>query len=128
MTKQDEIQKEAVNKCLHFYKKHQKGYLNVTMRVGKSKMTIDFLKEYFNMSAHRILISYPDNKQKKNWESECEKWKYINPNIRYVNFSSLSKFVDEKIDCFIIDEFHSCSENEQDFAEKCLHIGIMQTA
>ena len=113
MTKQDELQKEFVSKGIEFFKTKNKGYYNLAMRFGKCKTTIDLLTQ---MEVDSILIAYPDNKLKETWFNECRTWGYDNPNITYVNFSSLKKYTEEKFDFFVIDEFHSCSDNERDFA------------
>ncbi len=93
MTKQNELQTKFVNQGLKFLKKHGKGYFNLAMRFGKCKTTIELLKKLVSDDAI-ILIAYPDNKLKATWESECELWGYSNPNITYVNFSSLKKYTE----------------------------------
>jgi len=48
MTKQNELQKHMVEKTVEFYKTNKKGYLNLAMRFGKCKTTIDLLQDMFN--------------------------------------------------------------------------------
>jgi hypothetical protein len=120
MTKQNELQKEFVEKGVQFFKLHNSGYYNLAMRFGKCKTTIDLLGELFVYDC-TILIAYPDNKLKQTWESECALWGYSNPNITYVNFSSLKKYLEHEFDMFVIDEFHSCSENERDYAHTIMY-------
>jgi hypothetical protein len=120
MTKQNELQKEFVDKGVDFFKLHDRGYYNLAMRFGKCKTTIDLLFRMFDYDC-TVLITYPDNKLKQTWEDECKLWKYDNPNIKYVNFSSLKKYTEEEFDVFIIDEFHSCSENERDYAHEIMN-------
>lgn len=120
MTKQDELQSKFVNEGIKFLKKHGQGYFNLAMRFGKCKTTIELLKKL--IPAHSIvLIAYPDNKLKATWESECELWGYDNPNITYVNFSSIWKYTEYAFDMFIIDEFHSCSDNERDLCHEIMN-------
>jgi len=111
MTKQDDLQKEFVDKGEHFFKLHDRGYYNLAMRFGKCKTTIDLLGRMFGYDCN-ILIAYPDNKLKETWHDECRLWEYDNPNITFVNFTSLGKYEDSCFDFFIIDEFHSASDNE----------------
>lgn len=118
MTKQDELQKEFVKKGIDFFKSYDRGYFNLAMRFGKCKTTIDLL---IKMDVDSVLIAYPDNKLKQTWESECELWGYDNPNITYVNFSSLKKYTEKEFDFFVIDEFHSCSENEREYAHTIMN-------
>lgn len=119
MTKQDELQQEFVEKGVNFFRLHDRGYYNLAMRFGKCKTTIDLLFKLFDYDA-TILIAYPDNKLKETWHNECRTWGYDNPNITYVNFSSLRKCTELCFDFFVIDEFHSCSENEIEYAHEIM--------
>jgi superfamily II DNA or RNA helicase len=119
MTKQDKLQNQFVDQGLEFFKTNSKGYYNLAMRFGKCKTTIDLMRKVIAPHA-TVLIAYPDNKLKETWQSECEQWGYHNPNITYVNFSSLKKHVTHCFDMFVIDEFHSCSENERDYAHEIM--------
>jgi hypothetical protein len=119
MTKQNELQTKFVKEGIKFLKKHKKGYFNLAMRFGKCKTTIELLKKLIPAHA-TVLIAYPDNKLKATWESECELWDYANPNITYVNFSSLKKYTEYSFDMLVIDEFHSCSDNERDFCHEIM--------
>lgn len=120
MTKQNQLQKEFVEKGLEFYKSYDRGYYNLAMRFGKCKTTLNLLSRLFKYDA-TILIAYPDNKLKETWQNECELWGYDNSNITYVNFSSLKKYTQYEFDMFVIDEFHSCSENERDYAHDIMN-------
>jgi superfamily II DNA or RNA helicase len=119
MTKQDELQEQFIDRTLKFFQKNKAGYLDLAMRFGKCRVTIELLKKLYNYDC-TVLIAYPDNKLRTTWESECELWKYTNPNITYVNFSSLKKYTQFEFDFFIIDEFHSCSENEREYAKEII--------
>lgn len=112
MTKQDELQKSVVDRAIDFYKTNKVGYLDLAMRFGKCKSTIEILNKLCKKG--EVLIAYPDNKLRGTWIAECELWGYNNPNITYVNFSSLKKHTELDYDFFVIDEFHSASENERD--------------
>jgi hypothetical protein len=115
MSKQDELQKKAVQAGLKFFKNNAMGYYNLAMRFGKCKTTIELLKSLFKGNPC-ILIAYPDNKLKDVWMTECNLWGYYNDSITYVNFSSLWKYTENVYDMFIIDEFHSASDNESEIA------------
>ncbi len=120
MTKHDQIQKEIIEKTLKFFKDPKskgKGYLNLAMRAGKTRISIETLKALWPDTHPVILIAYPDNRNKQVWEEECVKWDYNNPWITYVNFSSLKKHVEIDYDVFICDEFHSLSPNEMMLAK-----------
>ena len=95
MTKQDELQQKFVAKTIKFFKTNKAGYLDLAMRFGKCKTTIDVL---IDMEVDSILIAYPDNKLRETWHDECRTWGYDNPNITYVNFSSLKKYTDQIYD------------------------------
>ena len=119
MAKQDDLQKEFVDKGLSFFKLHDRGYYNLAMRFGKCKTTLELIDQLEGDQC-TIIIAYPDNKLKQTWKSECERWGYTNPNITYVNFSSLKKYTDARFEFFVIDEFHSASPNEIDLAHQIM--------
>jgi superfamily II DNA or RNA helicase len=119
MNVQDKLQDEFVKKSLTFYKKNKSGYLNLAMRFGKCKTTIEILKKKFDYDC-TLLVAYPDNKLRDTWMNECELWGYTNPNITYVNFSSVKKYTEYEFDFFIIDEFHSVSENEREICKEII--------
>jgi hypothetical protein len=119
MSLQNELQKEFVQKGVEFFKTNKQGYYNLAMRFGKCKTTLDLLSELYPFDC-TVLIAYPDNKLKETWQSECALWKYDNPNITYVNFSSLKKYTEYGFDVLVIDEFHSASENEIEFAQEII--------
>lgn len=119
MTKQDEIQEKFINSTLEFFKENDAGYLELAMRIGKCRISIEVLKRLPSRPIN-VLVAYPDNKLRDVWISEFEKWNYSNPNIRYVNFSSLKKHVHDRTDFFIIDEFHSASGTERSYCEEIM--------
>lgn len=116
MTKQDELQKKIVKAVrAHFDQNIAIGYLDLAMRVGKTKITIDVLKSYKRKLT--VLIAYPDNKLQQTWIDEMILWKYDMTDVIFVNFSSLKHFKDSSFDFFIIDEFHTASDLERDYCE-----------
>lgn len=119
MSVQNELQKEFVQKGVEFFKVNKQGYYNLAMRFGKCKTTLDLLSELYPSDC-TVLIAYPDNKLKETWYDECRIWAYDNPNITYVNFSSLKKYTEYEFDVLVIDEFHSASENEIEFAKEIM--------
>ena len=119
MTKQDEIQEKFINSTLEYFKENDVGYLELAMRIGKCRISIEVLKR-LPISPINVLVAYPDNKLRDVWISEFEKWSYSNPNVRYVNFSSLKKHVHDRVDFFIIDEFHSASSAERSYCEEIM--------
>ena len=95
---QTEIQNQYIDKLSNWYiSGNKRGLANLTMRFGKSRVTIELLKILVPYHA-TILISYPDNQLKESWENELTKWDYDNPNITFVNFTSLWKYEDRVFD------------------------------
>jgi len=119
MTKQDELQEEFIERGLKFFKNNKAGYFDLAMRFGKCRTTIEILKRKYK-GKHTVLIAYPDNKLKQTWMDEMDLWGYTNEDVEFVNFSSLKKYEDHMVNFFIIDEFHSCSENERTFAKSIM--------
>lgn len=116
MTKQDELQEKFINKTVNFFKTKKQGYLDLAMRFGKCRVTIEVLKKLVRKNEW-VLIAYPDNKLKQTWMDEMDLWDYQHVNIQFVNFSSLKKQLDQIYDFVVIDEFHSCSDNEREYAK-----------
>lgn len=112
--KQREIQNKYIDKTVEFYKKNNSGYLDLAMRFGKCFTTIEVLKKLYTYDC-TLLITYPDNKLKTTWEDEINLWEYTNPNVSFVNFSSIKKFVSQEFDFVVIDEFHAASETEREY-------------
>jgi superfamily II DNA or RNA helicase len=119
MTKQDELQQQFIDRTVKFFKTGKAGYLDLAMRFGKCRTTIEVLRKMIKKNEW-ILIAYPDNKLKQTWMDEMDLWDYDHPNIEYVNFSSLKKHVGQVYDFVVIDEFHSCSDNERELALKIM--------
>lgn len=120
MTKQNELQEQFIREGVKFFKKIDRGYYNLAMRFGKCRTTIELMKQLLHKNEW-VLIAYPDNKLKQTWMDEMDKWGWDEGiNVEYVNFSSLKKHLDAKYDFFIIDEFHSASENERDYAHQII--------
>jgi superfamily II DNA or RNA helicase len=119
MTKQNELQQQFIDRTIKFFKTNKAGYLDLAMRFGKCRTTIEVFKKLVKKNEW-ILIAYPDNKLKQTWMDEMDLWDYDHPNIEYVNFSSLKKHVGQAYDFVVIDEFHSCSENEREYALKIM--------
>jgi superfamily II DNA or RNA helicase len=114
---QDELQADVIKKSLEFYKDYRKGWLDLAMRAGKTRISIEIIRNMFPHSC-KLLIAYPDNKLKDTWKEEMIKWKYDNIDITYTNFSSLKKHVSGWWQFFICDEFHSLSENEASLVDQ----------
>jgi len=119
MTKQDELQQQFIDRTVKYFRTNKAGYLDLAMRFGKCRTTIEVFKKMVKKNEW-ILIAYPDNKLKQTWMDEMDLWNYDHPNIEYVNFSSLKKHVGQAYDFVVIDEFHSCSENERDYAMRIM--------
>lgn len=109
--KRDELQKEHLDIVLKHYETNKRGLAHLSMRYGKTKFTFEILKKLFNYDC-TILVCYPNNDIKKSWEKEALKWGYSNPNITYVNFSSLYKYNTKIFDIVIGDEIHQLSDFE----------------
>lgn len=111
---QSEIQQKYIDEAAKFFKNNDSGYLDLAMRFGKCRTSIELLKKMYKKKCS-LLITYPDNKLKQTWEDEMKLWDYKNENVTFVNFSSIKNYVNETFDFIIIDEFHSASYNERDY-------------
>ena len=108
MSIRDKIQLEATQAIID--NKFQ-GIIDVSPRVGKSKIIIDAFKKL--KKDIPILITYPTNNIGDSWNSEFDKWNYDSKNITLINQRSLHKI--KKINDYkliIVDECHSLSSNQ----------------
>lgn len=112
--RQNEIQQEYIDKSVEFFQENNCGYLDLAMRFGKCRTAIEVLKRLYNYDC-TVLIAYPDNKLKQTWMDEITLWKYDNPNITFVNFSSIKNYCRYIFDFIIIDEYHSASALEREY-------------
>ena len=84
--------------------------LHVSMRVGKTKIVIDYLKAKKNSG--KVFICYPTNTIFENWKKELIKWNSTGIDITFCNFSSIKNYTDYSFDTIIIDEAQEASPNE----------------
>ena len=102
--------------------KEKHGILNLCPRFGKIFTTINILEKMPNDI--NILIAYPDVKIKDSWQTDFEKRRYYNPNIRYVTHLSLWKYngidINIKFDIIIIDEIHLLSDAQLDATDELI--------
>jgi len=116
---QSQIQDNIVSRALKFFKSNEAGFIDGAMRLGKIKIALDIASRLFQFQP-KILISYPSNTIKNSWENDIIKWNYNNPNVEFVNFSSIWKYKDEIYDLFIIDELHEASDLEVDYCHQIM--------
>lgn len=105
----DQLQNQWAAK---FISSNRRNLMHIAPRSGKIKLSINILN-LLPEEHPKVLISYPDNKIKESWIKDFIKFGYENPNVIFVNNSSLDKYVDEKdIYLWIPDEIHSLSEHQ----------------
>lgn len=76
--------------------------------VGKSKIAVDFCKEYANKHNNTcsILIFVAERAHINNWIKELNKWWNYNNNITIVCYASMKKYYNTQWDIIIFDEAH----------------------
>lgn len=116
---QDEIQANHLTILLKHYKENKRALAHLSMRYGKTKLSYDLFKKLLPFHA-TILITYKDNTLKDVWEKEAVKWGYSNPNITYVNFSSLWKYENTVFDMVVCDEVHMLSDGQLDVLQRII--------
>jgi predicted helicase len=94
---QSEIQQKYIDLTIEFFKENNSGYLDLAMRFGKCRTSIEILKKMYKKKCS-LLITYPDNKLKQTWEDEMKLWEYKNEDVTFVNFSSIKNYVNETFD------------------------------
>ena len=108
MTK-TEIQEKIINTIIE---NNCRGIVLSSVRSGKTRILLKTIQRYFKDKNPKVLVLYPNIDIKLSWEKECEIIDYF-PDITYCTFASISKIIDNKWDCVIIDEAHLLGEENQ---------------
>ena len=108
MTK-TEIQENIINTIIG---NNCRGIVLSSVRSGKTRILLKTIERYFKDKNPKVLVLYPNIDIKLSWEKECEIIDYF-PDITYCTFASISKIIDNKWDCVIIDEAHLLGEENQ---------------
>lgn len=123
------FQKEIINSSLKYFKKFDKGILNLPCGFGKTIISLFIIKE---LNFNKILILVPNILLVEQWKKEIELIfnNYpifsVNNNLNNLNkfivvstYHSCNKFVDINFDFKIYDECHHLSGNKkEDWKEK----------
>ena len=108
MTK-TEIQEKIINTIIE---NNCRGIVLSSVRSGKCRILLKTIERYFKDKNPKVLVLYPNIDIKLSWEKECEIIDCF-PDITYCTFASISKIIDNKWDCVIIDEAHLLGEENQ---------------
>ncbi len=120
--KREEIQKEAMQAIVD---SSFVGYIDVSPRVGKSKIVIDAMNLMYNKEIS-ILITAPFNSILESWQKEFIKWKLSKHiNISVINQRSLEKVNLEDYDVLICDEVHSLSSRQLEVIANQSFLGLL---
>jgi superfamily II DNA or RNA helicase len=96
------VQKEAVETALA----NTKGTLDLSVRLGKTKIGLDIAKEFKS-----VLVAYPNNSIKNSWVEDSLKFDIDITHIDFTTFRSLEKQNLSLYDCIIVDESHDLAQN-----------------
>lgn len=110
--KRNLIQAEATEAIV---KNNYNGVVDISPRVGKSKILIDSIKDKFDWN---IVILSPYKPIQDSWNNEFVKWK-VPSEINIVNLCTKSvNKIQENLDLLIIDEIQTLSVNQIDWIKK----------
>ncbi|MBO6232843.1 MAG: DEAD/DEAH box helicase family protein [Clostridia bacterium] len=107
MTRKEVI--EAISRT-----KPEQLLLELPTGFGKTKIAIDYVVN--TLKCKHILVVCPTHTIIDNWKDELDKWnidKDLFSFITYVSFNKPEKFIDKNYDCYIYDECHHLSTNNQ---------------
>ena len=83
--------------------------LLLSPRMGKCKVGINIMEK---MSYPHTLVCYPDEKIRKSWMDDFEKFGFDASNVRFTTYLSLHKYKNIPFELIICDEIHATSENQ----------------
>lgn len=88
--------------------------LELPTSFGKTKIALDYVTSI--LDCKKILVVCPTLTIINNWKQELAKWSYnqdLFSFITYASFNKPKKFIDKDYDCYIYDECHHLSINNQ---------------
>lgn len=94
------VQNEAVKTALS----HNNGTLNVSMRLGKTKIGLTLASNF-----KKVLVAYPNKPIKQSWLNDSVDFNINIDHIKFTTFNSFSKENLADYNCIIIDEAHDLS-------------------
>ncbi len=112
MSKQDRVQKEALDEIL---KMHRCG-LGISMGVGKTRIAIQHMQKNYNAFL-KVLVVAPKRSIFQSWIDELEKMDCADL-VKYITFStylSINKHNPNDYDIVYLDECHSLLESHRPF-------------
>lgn len=102
----DELHEKAVES---FIELNYRGYLDYSVGVGKSKITIDIVEHLVSKDPDSaILIGIPTLNLEQNWINEFKKWnkEHLLQNVKFTTHKSAFKHLNTKVDLYVGDECH----------------------
>ena len=106
MMLRNQRQFEFANKWLD---SNRKSILLLCPRFGKIKTSLNIMEK---MNFPYTLICYPDEKIRKSWMDDFEKFGFDASNVRFTTYLSLHKYKNISFELIICDEIHATSENQ----------------
>lgn len=99
-------QSEFANKWLE---SNRYSILLLSPRMGKCNVGIRIMRK---MNNPHTLLCFPDEKIKKSWMDDFEKFDFDASNVRFTTYLSLHKYVNIPFELIICDEIHATSDNQ----------------
>lgn len=94
------------------------GCIYAATGVGKSKIPIDILHDYYDQT-HKVLLVVPTEKLRdEGWRDEFKKWEcdmIYNNIVESTCYASLANIIGEEYDLVILDEIHNVTDNNSEF-------------
>lgn len=110
MLTRQQVQRDAVNTIIG---NDFRGIVDVSPRVGKSKILIDSIREHLNW---KVVVCSPYRSIQDSWDTEFEKWG-LGYEVGNICSRSLSK-VPRELDLLVVDEVQTLSANQIDWIIK----------
>jgi len=110
----EKVQEEAITEA----SKYTKRTLNISMRVGKTKIGLEVINKIVKGTEGKVLIVAPKLSIFKGWKDDIKKFNYhyLNEHIDYVTYRSFSKLKLSDYKIIVFDEIHALkmSHNTQE--------------
>lgn len=102
----EKIQENAIKIALE----NDKCGLDLSIRIGKCYIGLSVAQKF-----NRVLVAYDNNPILKSWKDDSAKFGLGDEHITYTTYVSLDKHNLNEYDLIILDEIHTCSENNWNY-------------
>lgn len=105
-----EFRQKIQEKAIQIALENERCGLDLSIRIGKCFIGLSVAQNF-----NKVLVSYDNQPIMKSWLDDSIKFGLSDKNITYTTYASLDKHDLNNFDLIILDEVHTCSENNWNY-------------